>query len=182
MLHGKNVILRTIREADFDTLFQYLNDVRTRGPFEHIDLFSEGQMRKKFAETGFWEPDEGILHITDKQDILLGYVSFSKPYTSPTRLAYEIAYAIDRPSNWGKGLMTDALSIFVPFLFAIKSIERIQAMVHPDNVGSKRVLEKCSFTFEGVLRRVYLYRGRPTDMHLYSILRDESPPLSLEEA
>ena len=182
MLYGKNVVLRTIREADFDTLFTYLNDVRTRGDFEDIGLFSEVQMRKTFAETGFWQPDEGVLHITDKQDSLLGYVKFAKPSTSPTRVGYEIAYAIDRPTNWGRGLMTEALSIFVPFLFATKNVVRIQAMVHPDNIGSKRVLEKCSFQFEGVLRRHLLYRGVPTDVHVYSILRDESPLLSLEQS
>jgi len=127
MLYGENVVLRTITEADFDTLFQYLNDVRNRGEFEHIDLVSEAQSRKKFAETDFWEPDEGMLHITDKQDNLLGYVTFFNPFTSPRRLGYEIGYAIDLLENWGKGLMTEALSIFVPFLFATKNIERIQA-------------------------------------------------------
>jgi RimJ/RimL family protein N-acetyltransferase len=182
MLYGKNVVLRTIKEADFDTLFQYLNDVRNRGEFEHIDLVSEAQMRKKFAETGFWEPDEGSLHVTDKQDNLLGIVTFFKPFTRPRRLGYEIGFAIDLPENWGKGLMTEALSIFVPYLFATKNIERIQAIVNPSNIGSKRVLEKCSFEFEGVLRNMYLSRGRPTDVHIYSILREESPPLTLAKA
>jgi RimJ/RimL family protein N-acetyltransferase len=180
MLHGKNVVLRTIRQADFDVLFQYLNDVRTRGDFGDLRLFSEDQMRKKFSETGFWEPDEGILHITDRQDNLLGYVSFWKPFTLPNRSAYEIAYAIDLPPNWGRGLMSEALSIFVPFLFATKNVERLQATVLPDNIGSKRVLEKCSFALEGVLRKLYLYRGVPTDVQIYSILRGECPPLSLE--
>lgn len=179
MLHGENVILRTIRESDFETIFRYLNDVRLRGEFENIGLFSEAQMQKGFGQSGFWEQDEGMLVITDREGTLLGHIGFSKPYSSPTRLGYEISYAIDDPAHWGRGLMTEAVSLFVPFLFATNPIERIQAVVHPENIGSQRVLEKVGFALEGVLRRVYLFRGRPSDVHLYSILRDESPPLAL---
>jgi RimJ/RimL family protein N-acetyltransferase len=183
MLVGKNVILRTIKEADFETpQVQYLNDVRNRGDFENLNLFSEVQDRKNFADTGYWEPDEGILQITDKEDNILGLVKFFKPFTQPTRLGYEIAFAIDLPANWGKGIMTEAVSIFVPYLFATKNIQRIQAMTHPDNIASKRVLEKCSFKFEGTLRKAYLFRGRPIDADMYSILREECPPLKLEDA
>ncbi len=182
MLYGKNINLRTVRESDFDAIFKYLNDVRARGAYENIGFHPEAPMRKDFAATGFWEADEGLLNITDKQDRLLGYISFTKPFTSSTRLAYEISYAIGEPDFWGQGLMTEAVSLFVPFLFATKRIERIQAVVHPENIGSRRVLEKCGFQLEGVLRKVYFFRGNLIDLQLYSILREECPPLCLEEA
>jgi RimJ/RimL family protein N-acetyltransferase len=56
-------------------------------------------------------------------------------------------------------------------------VDRIQAMIFPDNVGSRRVLEKCGFTFEGTLRKAVFHHGQYQDLSLYSILRSECPPL-----
>jgi RimJ/RimL family protein N-acetyltransferase len=181
MLLGNNVVLRTIKKTDLETISQNLNDVRNRG-YENLELVSEEQLRNIFAETGFWEPEFGFLIIQDFDDNILGFLHFFNPFTKPFRHGYEISFAIYKPENWGKGYMTDALSIFVPYLFATKNIERIQALVHPDNIGSKSVLKKCHFIFEGIHRKGYLYRGRPTDGEVYSILRDECPPINLANA
>jgi RimJ/RimL family protein N-acetyltransferase len=177
MIRGKKVNLRTVNEADLDTVAAYMNDIQLRGEYESIDLGTEVEMRAKFAQTGFWESEEGVLNITDKQDQLLGFVRYWKPFTSPHRLAYEVSFAIDKPTDWGKGFMSEALSLFVAFLFATKMTERIQATVHPDNTASRRVLEKTGFKLEGILRKAYIWRGIPTDVQLFSIIRAECSPL-----
>ncbi|NVM36526.1 MAG: GNAT family N-acetyltransferase [Candidatus Lokiarchaeota archaeon] len=52
-----------------------------------------------------------------------------------------------------KGFCTEALKIFVDFLFLSQTIERIQATTDYRNTGSQRVLEKAGFTKEGIIRK-----------------------------
>ena len=52
----------------------------------------------------------------------------------------EVTYWIGR-SHWGKGIATDALRAFL----AIERSRPLHAHVASDNVGSRRVLEKCGF-------------------------------------
>ena len=42
------------------------------------------------------------------------------------------------------------------------------------NIRSRRVIEKCGFTYEGTLRKAYhIYTGVDRDSRLYSITREE---------
>ena len=58
--------------------------------------------------------------------------------------------------------MTEAIALFVGHLFAAGEVERIEALAHADNVGSRRLLEPCGVTFEGTLRRAHFDRGTAT--------------------
>ncbi|MDH3226824.1 MAG: GNAT family N-acetyltransferase [Thermoleophilia bacterium] len=57
----------------------------------------------------------------------------------------EVTYWIGKP-YWGKGLATRALS---EFLARVNKTRPIYARVAKDNIGSRRVLEKCGFTTVG---------------------------------
>src|SRR5258708_5369279 len=48
-------------------------------------------------------------------------------------------------SYWGKGLATEAASAWVRAAFDDFHIDRVTALVHPENVASIRVLEKLRF-------------------------------------
>ena len=49
---------------------------------------------------------------------------------------------------WGKGLATEAAAAWVRAAFDDYHIERLTALVHPENVASIRVLEKLRFHAE----------------------------------
>jgi ribosomal-protein-alanine N-acetyltransferase len=177
MIRGEKIILRTIRSADLDELFELKSDIKDRGEFFPITLSSEPLFKKEFSETGFWEEETGHLLITDKENRILGYVAFFK--SSTWRNTYEIGFVIFKPEDWGKGYMTEAVSLFVPYPFELKDVNRIEATTVSGNTGSQKVLEKCGFKHEGVLRQTVFYRGEVRDVNIFSILRDESGPLTL---
>lgn len=52
----------------------------------------------------------------------------------------EVTYWVGR-SYWGKGIATEALGAFL----AVERSRPLRARVASDNVGSRRVLEKCGF-------------------------------------
>jgi ribosomal-protein-alanine N-acetyltransferase len=83
----------------------------------------------------------------------------------------ELGYSIARPL-WGQGLMTEAVRAVVDLVFhRLADVNRIRAMANAENVGSRRVLEKCGFRHEGVLRANRYIRNRPVDEAWYGVLR-----------
>ncbi|CAN0856986.1 hypothetical protein LINGRAHAP2_LOCUS6625 [Linum grandiflorum] len=53
-------------------------------------------------------------------------------------------------------------------------LERVEAVVDVDNVRSQRVLEKCGFAREGVMRNFYVMKGRCRDFVLFSFLSTDA--------
>jgi ribosomal-protein-alanine N-acetyltransferase len=77
------------------------------------------------------------------------------------------------PDYWGKGIATKAVRTAMAYLRAQQHAHRIQALVEPRNLASVRVLEKCGFRHEGLLRKFYptRYRGL-VDVHMYAAITE----------
>jgi ribosomal-protein-alanine N-acetyltransferase len=94
-------------------------------------------------------------------------------------------YGIDRVSKravagadlkreyWGIGLMREALRALIRFGFMEMGLNRIEASTDPQNVRSLRLIERCGFRKEGVLRQRFYYKGAFHDDVVYSLLREE---------
>lgn len=84
-----------------------------------------------------------------------------------------LAYFLDE-KYWGNGIMTLAISMFCEHVFSQNPvIQRIFADPFETNIGSRRVLEKCGFKLEGILRNNVLKNGIRQSSYLYSLLIDE---------
>jgi RimJ/RimL family protein N-acetyltransferase len=63
----------------------------------------------------------------------------------------EIAYSLDQPF-WGQGFATEAAGTARDWLFEHSSLKRAASFIRPDNLASKRVVERlgavCERTFE----------------------------------
>jgi RimJ/RimL family protein N-acetyltransferase len=80
-----------------------------------------------------------------------------------------IGYVIHRPF-WGQGFATMAVTQVTEVIEAMPHISRIAATCALDNPASARVLEKCGFEREGVLRNWVIYPaqgGGPFDNYSY---------------
>lgn len=86
--------------------------------------------------------------------------------------AVEIGYCIGR-ENWGKGVMTEALSALICFFFDRVGALRVQACHDPNNPGSGRVMEKCGMKYEGTLRQAGRNNQGICDMRYWGILANE---------
>lgn len=74
---------------------------------------------------------------------------------------------------WRKGITSKAVEIICKEAFAIFNIIRIFAEPYEYNVGSRRVLEKAGFTYEGTMRNGVYKNGSMFSYCMYSILREE---------
>ncbi|GFS36724.1 acyl-CoA N-acyltransferases (NAT) superfamily protein [Actinidia rufa] len=76
---------------------------------------------------------------------------------------------------WGKGIATRAVKIVVGTIFReFPNMERLEALVDLENLGSQRVLEKAGFHKEGVLRKLFFFKGRSGDFVMFSLLSSDS--------
>ncbi|MEO8168360.1 MAG: GNAT family protein, partial [bacterium] len=60
----------------------------------------------------------------------------------------------------GKGIITEALTMTLPFAFEILEMQKLQIRCSSEHIASQRVAEKCGFKPEGVLRNDFVSEGR----------------------
>ena len=84
----------------------------------------------------------------------------------------EVFYLIGKP-YWGNGFATEAVSGLIKYCFDEMKLTRLSAVVKPNNIPSKVVLEKLGFTFQSVVSGLSeeheFYNGE-----LYYMLKKES--------
>jgi len=172
MIKGKVISLRPVRESDLDHLREMDLDLDSRGEFWPRSIMSETAYRREYHETGFWGDHFGRLLIVDEGEEIIGEILFFK--TVQYLDEFEIGYRLFGKSHWGKGATTEALSLLTRYLFETKNINRIRLCIDTENVGSRKVAEKCGYKHEGTQRGAFYLNGRHQDMELYSILKDEA--------
>ena len=72
----------------------------------------------------------------------------------------------------GKGLMSEAVGVLLPYFFDTLGLHRLQAAFLPHNQASRRVLEKNGFREEGYAENYLQIDGRWADHVLFAITRE----------
>ncbi len=84
----------------------------------------------------------------------------------------EIGYDM-LPEYRRKGIMNEALSKMIEYLFHDVGLNRIYAYIDPRNLASMNLVESLGFVKEGTLRESTFFRGRFWDDVVYSLLARE---------
>lgn len=86
-----------------------------------------------------------------------------------------LGYAVDE-THAGRGIATAALGPAIDIAFA-DGLHRVQAAVSPDNLASRRALQKVGLRREGLALRYYLLLdGRWADQELWAITVEDARP------
>lgn len=155
-----------------------------------IDDFMVWGTDEKVARFCTWKPyaskEEGLNYIKDKiiphpwfraiclDGRLIGAILVTTN-SGNDRCRAEIGYVLGS-KYWGKGIAARAVKLVADIIFKEwEHLERLEAYVDVDNVGSLRVMEKAGFQRECVLRKYFILKGRVRDMVIFSLLSTESP-------
>jgi len=84
----------------------------------------------------------------------------------------ELGYWIGVPF-WGNGYATEAARELVRYGFETLKLNRIFAGHFEGNPGSRAILLKLGMRYEGCARQSVVKWGKPMDVHIYAILREE---------
>ncbi|XP_068333853.1 uncharacterized protein [Pyrus communis] len=152
---------------------------------DDIDDFMVWATDEKVPVFCTWEPyaskEEGLNYIKDVviphpwlraiclDNMPIGSISVT-PFSGNDRCRGELGYVLGS-KYWGKGIATQAVKLVADAIFKEwPHLDRLEALVDVDNVGSQRVLEKVGFQREGVLRKYFILKGRSRDMVIFSLL------------
>lgn len=100
-------------------------------------------------------------------DALIGTAGFHT--VSPENRSAEIAYDL-APSMWGRGIASHVCASLTQWAHEQAGVARVQATTLESNARSARVLERCGYRREGLLRSYRMVRGQPGNFFMYSHL------------
>ena len=87
------------------------------------------------------------------------------------RKTAELGYFIGEP-YWHKGITPRAVNLICEYGFRELDIIKIFSGVFSFNTASQRVLEKCGFTLEAVLKSAVIKNGKICDEYRYARFKD----------
>jgi ribosomal-protein-alanine N-acetyltransferase len=174
MLRGERITLRPVRSSDLDEMWAAHTNIGNRGSFFPLGVMSESRFRAEFADTGFWQREEGYLLIISQDGEMAGHIEFFKPISYWD--AWELSYQLYDERFAGRGYVTEAVQLLTDYLFGAKKQHRIQLVIVPENAASRRIAEKCGFSLEGTARGAFFNDGRNQDVLVYSLLRNDPRP------
>ena len=84
----------------------------------------------------------------------------------------EVGYVLN-PEYWGRGIAAEAVRRVMDFAFMELNVHRVEAKYIVGNERSRRVMEKCGMSFEGVARSSMYIKGQYRDIGTCAIISDE---------
>ena len=80
----------------------------------------------------------------------------------------EIGYGIGSP-HWGNGCMTEVVNAMINYYFTQTTFRTVYASFFPENIASRRVMEKCGMTYSHTNKKELTYMGQERDLIYYRI-------------
>jgi ribosomal-protein-alanine N-acetyltransferase len=75
----------------------------------------------------------------------------------------------------GRGVMPTALALVVDHCFGVVGMHRLEANIRPENVASRRVVDKLGFRAEGLQERMLAIDGAYRDHLGYAVTTEDVP-------
>lgn len=159
-------VVRPWRDQDRAALVRFANNrkvwrnLKDRFPHPYTEQHADAWLalsRSRPQETGWAIEVEGLA---------AGGVGLVPLADVHARSAH-IGYWLGEPF-WGRGIMTDVVRTVTEHAFRERGFLRLEAPVFAWNPASMRVLEKCGYVCEGVMRKSVFKDGEVIDSMLYA--------------
>ena len=168
-----DLFLRRVERKDAQDIFSWSSDplVARYVLWDAHQSLSETRQYIRFQRSRYREgfPASWVMELKSTGRVI-GTIGFVW-YSSLNRSA-ELGYSLARDC-WNHGLATQALSAVCQSAFSSLSVYRLEAQHDVRNPASGRVLEKCGFHREGLLRSRVWNKGELADVILWSRLRSD---------
>jgi RimJ/RimL family protein N-acetyltransferase len=137
-------------------------------PYTEADALASFEYRKRARLRG----EELGLAVVDPTDAdrVWGGASLYDVNRDEARAAVGLWLA---PEARGRGIATQALRLLAGWAFEQLGVARLEATCAPENIGSQRMVDRCGFVREGLLRSHSRFKGGRQDLLLFSLLPGE---------
>lgn len=171
VLEGKRIRLRYLNKNDTEAIFHNINNDRTVLKY-FIDKYVDSIDKITLDKTIDFciNNDRYLMAIELKESSET--IGMILQCSSPNKVfnISEIGFAIGR-KHWNKGYVTEALALFKDFLFSL-GIHKLICSHIVGNIGSKRVIEKNGFIYEGRRVQEIYYHDIYFDVDYYYLLNE----------
>jgi ribosomal-protein-alanine N-acetyltransferase len=169
----KRLLLRRLYIEDAEALFDILSCEKAMVyygifPLDHVGLakwfieqYQSGFIDRRLIRWGIIERESNQF---------IGSCGFQGLNEASSRS--EIGYEL-HPDAWQKGYMQEALKAIISWGFESFELNRIEALIYPENTASAHTVEKLGFTKEACLKEYAYFRETFTDLDLYRLLKRE---------
>ncbi|MBL8536209.1 MAG: GNAT family N-acetyltransferase [Hyphomonadaceae bacterium] len=137
------------------------------------DETSRGSFRyklRRYTEDARDDKAYALFVFRESDDALLGGVTLSNVRRGVAQTA-SLGYWAGK-MHAGQGYITAAVRAVVRYGFEALDLHRIEAACQPENVASRRVLDKAGFTQEGMARAYLKINGGWRDHILFGIVNE----------
>ena len=168
------VTLRTWKTTDATSLAsalsnkKVLNNLRDGLPYPYTEKDALEYINFILASNA----QETFAYAIDVDGTAVGSIGAFRQQNIHSRTA-ELGYYLAE-EYWGRDIMTEAVRQLCEKIFQETDILRIFAEPFAYNIGSRRVLEKAGFQFEGILKNNAVKNGQVLDMALYAYVRQDT--------
>lgn len=176
-LIGDNVILRDAIPNDIDPYSIWMKEGEWRdldAPWESEDVTSDATaLKDRFHRLFMTEPasPRQRLMMALRDQHAIGWVNRYGEKRFPD--SWNIGICICEDAQLNRGYGTEALHLWIDYLFTSSDIHRIAFATYSFNTRVVRVAEKLGFADEGRDREIICWRDRWHDRLHFSLLRSE---------
>lgn len=171
LLETDRLILRPFEKTDLEDFYEYAKSPNV-GPNAGWPPHDNVEGSEKILTT-LIEEDEVLAIVWKESNKVIGSIGLHK---DPVRSAQDVkmlGYVLSE-DYWGKGIVTEASKAVINYAFQELGVFIISIHHYPFNQRSKRVIEKCGFTYEGTLRHAStIYNGNTYDTVCYSMTKED---------
>lgn len=171
ILHTDRLILKEITENDAQILFEmrsnrdlmkYIDRPKPASIDDIYDLIQKMKTMKSNGEGISW----GIFK-KEQPDLKIGNIGLYRIIAEHYRA--EIGYMLNT-TNHQQGIMYEAILKVIEFGFIQMNLHSIEANINPENIASRKLLEKTGFVREAYFKENYFFNGKFIDSEIYSLL------------
>lgn len=141
----RRLILRPWREEDAESLYRYASDPLV-GPAAGWPVHTSVDHSREIIRTVLSADGTYALFLREAPEEAVGSVGTIPAAVPGVTGEEEIGYWIGRPF-WGQGLVTEAVRELLRCCFEEKGARRVWCSHFAGNERSRRVIEKCGFSY-----------------------------------
>lgn len=168
-----NIEIRPIVPADFKDIYRIYSD------WEILKL-TDSELHKTEEDSQnlinwFFNGENNKSHIyrgivLKSENKIIGVVGLY--HIDWKHLFASISCILDK-NYWRQGIMTKVLKELIIFSFDDLKLNRLEAQVYENHIGSVNLFKKLKFNKEALLRRNFLIEGTFENSYLFTLLKHE---------
>ena len=169
---SERLTLRQWNRHDADALYAYASQPEV-GPSAGWMPHRSRAASLKFLEDVLLNNPMAWAIFHKPSSMVIGCINLRNDEKRTAARCFALGYSMSK-EFWGMGIMPEAAALVIPYAFEELNARLLSCYHYPQNIRSKRVIEKCGFRYDGTLRLcAQLESGEVFDELCYSMTRHE---------